>query len=540
MLKRGVLYYRRRLPGTRSEVAVSLRTRDFREAQHLANLLDRKFLRLAHLSRMPDFQAILRSELIAAIEADRRRHAETPTGRPVYAHWVDEGEDATAADLQRIDANLADARKSLQRRDTIGIDDWVDEVMAKYGLGPELRSALALGLAQVRVQSLEQSRRHVLMGAVPEITLDVPEPTQQAQEVRTEPVAGSRLSEILPPFLEYMSNEGGWRGQTLQQNKGTYRILTEVCGDLPAGAYKRPELAKVLDCLRALPADYGKAKRWRGVPLAEIVAQKDTSARLAVKTLKRHFAALGSLFKYLIERGEYADANPAHGFSFPDKTRPKMKRQMWDGLRLATLFGSPAWTGCKSARSRSRPGALVIKDEKYWLPLLGLYHGNRLEEFAQLIRSDLRQQEGIWYFDINDDEGKQVKNEQSKRRVPIHPKLLSLGLIDYIETVAPGPGDPVFPQLRPGGADGKRGHAFTKWWTRYRKDIGLYEPGLDYHSFRHGVTTKLFAAEVPEVFVDELTGHEGKGTSRAVYTKEMPLQKLYDAICKVEWPEIAL
>ena len=53
------------------------------------------------------------------------------------------------------------------------------------------------------------------------------------------------------------------------------------------------------------------------------------------------------------------------------------------------------------------------------------------------------------------------------------------------------------------------------------------------------MTTKLFAAEVMDVFVDELTGHEGKGTSRAIYTKEMPLRKLFDAICKIDWPEVA-
>ena len=143
------------------------------------------------------------------------------------------------------------------------------------------------------------------------------------------------------------------------------------------------------------------------------------------------------------------------------------------------------------------------------------------------------------YFDINDEGLKQIKNQQSKRRVPIHPALLAMGFMAYVESVAPGPDDRLFPKLKPGGADNKLGHSFSKWWTRYRREVGVYEPGLDYHSFRHGVTTKLYAAEVSDVFVDELTGHEGQGTSRAVYTKEMPLTKLYDAICKVDWPELS-
>jgi integrase len=132
------------------------------------------------------------------------------------------------------------------------------------------------------------------------------------------------------------------------------------------------------------------------------------------------------------------------------------------------------------------------------------------------------------------------QNEQSKRRVPLHPVLIAAGFLKYVEEIAPSDEDPLFPQLPPGGADNKRGHSFTQWWTRYRRDIGLYEKFLDYHSFRHGVTTKLYAADVKPVVIDELTGHEGQGTSRVVYTKDMPLSQLFDAICKVEWPEVEL
>lgn len=52
------------------------------------------------------------------------------------------------------------------------------------------------------------------------------------------------------------------------------------------------------------------------------------------------------------------------------------------------------------------------------------------------------------------------------------------------------------------------------------------------------MTTKLYAASVPEAHVDELTGHDGGGTSRRVYKKEMPLGVLVEAISKVSWPEV--
>jgi integrase len=543
-LKRGIFYYRRKLPLPHiGEVAVSLRTSHYREAQHLARVADlafRSFFR--SVLSMADVQAILRQHLVDALEEDRARHLSTPHGRPVYVQGgqLDDHDCPVDADLELIGALLSDAREALATRNVKRVAHLVQTYMALHDLGESQRHALAMGLLKADVQALETSERRLVDGVVDEIQL-FPASSSSGERGTVAPASGPLLSEVLPRFMGLMSTEGGWRAQTLMQNKKTYQIFLEVCGDLPVGAYKRPELAKTLDLLRALPDDYGKAKRWRGLALREIAEiSKGSESRLAVKTLKRHFAALGSLFKHLIERGEYEGANPAHGFSFPEKMRPKMKRQQWDGDRLTKLFNSPVWTGCKSKSSRSKAGSLVVKDDKYWLPLLGLYHGNRLEEFAQLIRSDLRREDSIWYFDINDDGDKQVKNEQSKRRVPVHPQLLALGLIEYIEDIAPSSSDPLFPQLKPGGADGKRGHAFTKWWTRYRKEVGLYEPGLDYHSFRHGVTTKLFASGVSEVFVDELTGHEGKGTSRAVYTKEMPLRKLYEAICQVEWPEVSI
>ncbi|MGA8692533.1 MAG: hypothetical protein WB689_01575 [Xanthobacteraceae bacterium] len=99
----------------------------------------------------------------------------------------------------------------------------------------------------------------------------------------------------------------------------------------------------------------------------------------------------------------------------------------------------------------------------------------------------MRQEDGIWFLDINDEGTKRVKNEQSKRRVPLHAELLQLGFLDYVEKTAPKVEDRLFPQLRPGGPDNKLGFYFTKWWSQYRKDVGVYEKGLDYHSFRASV-----------------------------------------------------
>jgi hypothetical protein len=339
-----------------------------------------------------------------------------------------------------------------------------------------------------------------------------------------------------------MSQQGVWRGQTLAQNTTTYGMFIECCGDRAVSSYERKDLAAFFDLLRDLPKLYSKSAEWKDMSLIKIAerTKDENHERLSITTMMRHFSALGRLFDYLRKRGEYSGENPAYGFEFPDKRRARDKRSMWEGERLTKLFSSPVWTGCFSEDRRSRLGNLIIKDEKYWLPLLGLYHGNRLEEFAQLCRGDVRQQDGIWFLDINDEGAKQVKNEQSKRRVPLHSELHRLGFLDYVEKTAPNALDRIFPQLRPGGPDKKLGYFFTKWWTKYRKDIGVYEKGFDYHSFRGGVTTKLATAGVPIEVRNELLGREGKSVDERTYLKGFPLSVLAEAINHVCWPEVRL
>lgn len=557
--KRGVLYYRRRLPRPLlGEVAVSLRTRSFHLARHLASLLDPAFDRLL-LTPVPmdHLQEVLSRELGQLIEADRRRHIDASRDRPVYAHFVDVGQTTHAADLAAVEADLLDARASLHRRDTVGIEDWVDELMDRLALPQEKRNELALGLLQVRVQRLEQARHVVINGVWTPVDLQSPVASRRLQAPLEDTQGAPRssipdcspsaesalpLSAHLPAFVDLMVSRKMWTGQTELQNRTTYRMFFDVVGDLPVQSYGRRELSTFFDLLRSLPALYSKKPEWRDLPLSSF---RDASVRgsaelLSMKTIKRHFAALGKLFDHLKAHGVYVGPNPAHEFSFPQKGRANRRRDQWEGPELTQLFSSPVWQGCLSASRRTEPGAEIIKDEKYWLPLLGLYHGNRLEEFAQLRLGDVRTDGGIMYLDINDEDGKQVKNDQSKRRVPVHPKLIELGFLDYARRIAKASQDPLFPNLKPQGPDGKLGTSFTKWFTRYRQDIGVYRKGLDYHSFRHGVTTKLMDASVTDAIVDELTGHAGQGTSRAVYKKDLSMSTLFDAISKIKWPEVAL
>ena len=540
--KRGVYYYRRRLPFRLSgELTLSLRTSVYREAEWLAQQLDQEFRRTVErvneTYKKTDIPRILRLYLKQRLDHDMAQRA-AASRKPAFP-VVGTPRGAAVEDLAWVETELRTAKHELAERLYDHQRPLIDEVMEAHDVPPEHRDAIAHGILRANVELWEAIRRRTLGEFTP---IGEATPVQHATtEPKSQPT-GPLFSTVLPGFLDFAGKDKGWRGQTLAQNKATYRMFVECCGDRAVAEYQRADLTKFYDLLRALPQLYSKAKEWKGLPLADIAAQtrgQDIS-RITMKTVKRHLSALGVFFEFLKRRGEYTGENPAHGFEFPDKRRKRERRTMWDGDQLRALFASPVWTGCFSEARRSRPGSLIIRDDKFWLPLLGLFHGNRLEEFAQLRRGDVRCEQDIWFLDINAEGAKQIKNEQSKRRVPLHPYVKELGFIDYVTEAAPGANDPVFPQLRPGGPDKKLGYFFTKWWTQYRKDIGLYVKGLDYHSFRGGVTTKLATAGVSLEIRNELLGHEGSSVDEQVYLKKWPLKALADAVALVHWPEVNL
>ena len=352
------------------------------------------------------------------------------------------------------------------------------------------------------------------------------EPTAIAVE---EPTLFSELSRR---FLEHQKDGGLWDAQTYQQATKTFSIFLEHAGDHALHTYQRSDASALKDILQRLPFDYGKAALFRGRSLQEIVeldaGRSERAPRLTTRTVKRHVSALSALWRWAINE-KYATGNLFQGFSFPSTLRANEQREMWATEELQLLFRSPIWTGCQSEARRSQAGSRIIRDEKFWLPLIALYSGMRQEEICQLQLEDLRQVEGHWVFDINARPPRKLKNRNAVRKVPIHSRLLELGLLKYADDLSKAGHTTLFPGLSRGGADGRLGHGYSKWFTRYRKDVQLYRKGVDFHSFRHTATTLMQRANVPIAAIDELTGHATPGET-ARYSHGLTMQQLVAAI----------
>ncbi|WP_051092907.1 site-specific integrase [Methylobacterium sp. 77] len=364
----------------------------------------------------------------------------------------------------------------------------------------------------------EQSASAPAPASEPEATHEAPDP----------------LSVVGAAFRTTQVATGAWDRQTAAQAGATFRLFVDLCADRPLAAYTRKDAGRFRERIEQLPNDYGKHPRYRDLTVDQILTAYDAlpiTGRPPVitqKTVKRHFSALSSLWTAAVSKDD-APTNIFSGFRFSSTRKASEQRDMWEQAELVQLFASPVWTGCLSERRRAVPGHIILRDEKFWLPLIAVFSGLRQEEICQLHVDDIRQDGGIWFIDVNDRPPRKVKNATAVRRVPVHSELIRLGFLAHVDTQRRSRQPRIFPGLEPGGADDRLGHAFTKWFTRYRRDVGIYRPGLDFHSFRHTATTLMHQAGVVSAVIDHVTGHATAGET-ARYTKRSTMMQLQAAI----------
>lgn len=288
--------------------------------------------------------------------------------------------------------------------------------------------------------------------------------------------------------------------------------------------------------LLRLPKNYTKRKSTAGQTIQEIV-----------KGSSEDIIQSPTITKYLTRTYQFLDWCAAEGYlasSLPRLKGPTVSsiearevRYPFSDKQLRAFFTSPVYTGSKSASRRSVKGEQVIRDGKFWIPLIALYSGMRLSEIVQLLVTDIKTESSVEYFDIKRGEGekKQIKTASSIRRVPIHKTLVELGLSDYV-TAARGarPTERLFEEIKP-GANGDFSHNFSKWFGRYLRDVGVKTPKTAFHSFRHNFKDALVAASVPENYARMLMGHSDDGV-HGLYGSGIPIKLLDAELQRIGYP----
>jgi len=79
-------------------------------------------------------------------------------------------------------------------------------------------------------------------------------------------------------------------------------------------------------------------------------------------------------------------------------------------------------------------------DRMYWVAMLCILHGMRRREAAQLYKNDIIQIAGMWVIRIDDhNPGQKVKNDSSRRLIPMSREIVRLGFLEYVKRANAGP-----------------------------------------------------------------------------------------------------
>jgi integrase len=291
----------------------------------------------------------------------------------------------------------------------------------------------------------------------------------------------------------------------------------------------------VLDFALALekfPARYPDA--WRGRRVQEIIdlaKSRPDLRRMAPQTINdRCVGALKSFFSWCQKRRQLIDQNPAAGVALDIPKAAEKPRKPYKLEHLRLIFSQPVFV----SGLRPKRGA---GEAMYWIPLIALYSGMRLEEIGQLRTKDIRQEDSIWVFSLVEDEGEtSLKTGSSERMIPIHKDLISRGLLlERDRQIAAGEAR-MFPLLEK-NREGKYTAMFSKWWGLWSRQIGITDERLVFHSFRHSFKDRCRSSRIPVDVQDALLGHAGK-TVGSLYGDGYDVRSLDEHVQRIDWSPV--
>lgn len=255
---------------------------------------------------------------------------------------------------------------------------------------------------------------------------------------------------------------------------------------------------------------------------------------------QKAIGTLSKLFNKAIGEG-YADANPCTHVKFNLKESDKTIRVSFDEQDLSRLFASPVYAD-PTYRPKGGCG-----EAAFWLPLLSLYSGARLEELGQLLVADIKIFEHIDFIDITtiEDPGenevgvnagaplKSLKTTSSKRMVPLHPILVDAGFLDFVSERRRLKGRMLFPELVP--YRDRYTKNWGRWWGRYQNQHVNASKDRVFHSFRHSFKDAMSNAKVHPDVMKAVLGHANADVTDA-YGIGPALRIRHEELQKVSYP----
>lgn len=168
----------------------------------------------------------------------------------------------------------------------------------------------------------------------------------------------------------------------------------------------------------------------------ESILAKEGEPRIGAGTVEKLIIRLGALHSFAFRKGmtTISPDSPDRPSVNHSPAGRKAVEKAFSQTDLEAIFSGYLYTGNELDRSNA------VFPYQFWLPVLGLFTGGRLNELCQLDTEDVgkTKAEGIWTISMMDDEmdrplAKSLKNQSSRRILPIHSELIRMGFLAFVE-----------------------------------------------------------------------------------------------------------
>jgi len=326
-----------------------------------------------------------------------------------------------------------------------------------------------------------------------------------------------KLATMLKQYRGEKMREKSWTDRTHLEHEALHVLTVQILGNIETATISFAHGRTVKETFLQLPPN--AHKKYPGMTVKQILAAKPKE-RMGIKTVNDKLQRLSSAFGWGMRQGYLAN-NPFEGLKLKDGRDEREQRDRFSLDDLKRIFDPTTFN------------EETLKESwQYWIPILGLYTGARLEEIGQLRVNDIFTQDGVPVVRISTEAG-HLKTSTSNRIIPVHSKLIDLGFLDFVTEGHALGKEKLFPRLwttkhRPGDKAGR-------WFNRTYLGKFKLGPKKTFHSFRHTVRDELFKKLVDERVINELLGHKQAGIGGARYAKGFEIATLKEAIEQLDY-----
>lgn len=253
----------------------------------------------------------------------------------------------------------------------------------------------------------------------------------------------------------------------------------------------------------------------------------------SAKTLEKKGTLVGAMFSVAV-KDELLEKNPFAQFDYSrfalkEGIEPEDERDPFSLEQIKRIFSRDEGLFSPKISSRSGGGGYHAR---VWISLLSFLSGARLDEIGRLTPTDI-ELEPVPYFRI-----RRGKNQSSVRDVPLHPKLIELGFLDYVTAIRAAGHTSLWPNLKTRSDVFSNSEVLGKWFNRFIHETLKMPASVVFHSFRHTFKDMCRDALIPRDLHHALTGHMKSDDDRKNvgddYGKGFSLETKFKQISRIE------